>query len=300
MNNDKTNPEFFPLITSIYDIESNVISYIKYKFQNFLLSVNRLFINNSWYNNHFLKYITFILHKKFFPFILSSLLFFKSKISSIKLISEEFLTIHIQNKNKLIIFLLLNSLGTLLIKYIDIFFNFCYGFFFNPSNDKEKINYYGKYTKHLFKNFMNIQNIIIGMNYYKLISPIENKSIFNGFKIPIKLISYGLLIKNIYDVFGHIKNIYKIYCLSKEGYEKKNIKNNEYNNDIIITDEEDNNKENICLLCLNQYRNTSCTPCGHLFCWSCIHLYLIEKNNCPKCKKKIKPQEILFLQNYYI
>ena len=300
MNYDKSSLEPFSLLSSIYDIESNVLIYIRNKFQNFLLSINQLFSNNNWYNNHILKYINFILHKKFFPFIISSIIFIKSKISSFKFISEEFLNINIQNKNKLILFLLLNSFETLLIKYVDIFFKFCYSFFFNKDNNKEKINYYGKCFKHLFKNFRNIQNIILGINYYKEIAPKENKNFFKGSDIPIKLIGYGFLIKNVNHVIDNIKNIYRVYCLTEEKNENNNIKNNENNDEINNIEENDNNKENICLLCLNKYNNTCCTPCGHLFCWSCIHLYLIEKDSCPKCKKKIKPQEILFLQNYYI
>ena len=302
MNNIKSNLELLTLLTSVYDIESNVFTYIRNKFQNFLLSINRLFITNNWYNNHLYKYINFLVDKKFFPFIISSLIFIKSKISYFKFKSEEFLNIHIQNKNKLILFLLINTFEALLIKYIDIFFNFCYSIFNNSDDNKEKMKFYSKCTKHLLKSFRNIRNIIIGMNFYKFIAPEENKNIFKGFEIPIKLIGYGFLAKNIYNIFGEIKNIYKIHILTdeKDKNENKNINNDEDNKKINIKDEENDDKENICLLCLNKYKNTSCTPCGHLFCWSCIHLYLTEKNNCPKCKRKIKPQEILFLRNYYI
>ena len=300
MNNIKSNLELPSILSAIYDIESNSFNYVRIKFQNFLLSINRLFINNNWYNNHILKYINFLAHKKIIPFIISSLIFIKSKISSIKFISEEFLNIHIQNKNKLILFLFINAFETLLIKYIDIFFNFCYSLLYNSDNNKEKMKYYGKCIKYLFKSFRNIQNIIIGINYYKSIAPEENKNIFKGFEIPIKLIGYGFLAKNFYNIFHNIKNIYQIHCLSKENEKNEAFKNDENIKKTNIIEEDDDDKENICLLCLNKLNNTSCTPCGHLFCWSCIHLYLTEKNNCPKCKKKIKPQEILFLRNYYI
>ena len=300
MNNIKSNLELPSILPAIYDIESNSFNYVRIKFQNFLLSINKLFINNNWYNNHILKYINFLAHKKIFAFIISSLIFIKSKISSIKFISEEFLNIHIQNKNNLILFLFINAFETLLIKYIDIFFNFCFSFLYNSDNNKEKIKYYGKCIKYLLKSFRNIQNIIIGINYYKSIAPEENKNIFKGFEIPIKLIGYGFLAKNFYNIFHNIKNIYQIHCLTGENEKNETFKNDENIKNINIIEEDGDDKENICLLCLNKLNNTSCTPCGHLFCWSCIHLYLTEKNNCPKCKKKIKPQEILFLRNYYI
>ena len=300
MNDTKQNLEIFSLLTSIYDIESNTLTYIKNKFQNFLLSINGLFINNNWYNNHILKYINYILSKKVLPLILSCFIFIKSKLTSFKFISEDFLNLNIQNKNKLILFLLLNSFETLIIKYIDTFFSYCYKLFFNSSDSIEKVKYYGKCTKNIFKNFMNIQNIIYGMNYYRSLAPVENKNIFSGFEKPIKFFGYGFIMKNVYNIFNNAKNIYNIYCLTGEK-NGKNKKDKFNNNKIIKEDEEeDDDKENICLLCLNKYSNTCCTPCGHLFCWSCIHLYLIRKDTCPKCKIKIKPQDIIFLQNYDI
>ena len=299
MNNQKTNFELFSLLTSIYDIESNVFTYIRNKLQNFILSINRLFINNNWYNINILKYINHIFSKKFFPFIISSFLFIKSKISSVQFISEDFLNINIQNKNKFFLFLLLNSFEALIIKYIDSFFNFYYGFFFNSHENIEKVKYYGKYCKYIFKNLRNIQNIFLGLDYYKSIAPNENKNIFNRLDKQIKLIGYSFIIKNIYNIFCNFKNIYQINCIKEEKTEKQNI-DEDKNNQITDIIKEDDNNENICLLCLNKYSNVCCAPCGHLFCWSCIHLYLIEKDKCPKCKMKLEPQEILYLQNYYI
>ena len=300
MNVIKPNLELFSLLSSIYDIESNVFIYIRNKFQNFLLSINKLFSSNNWYVNNILKYINFLLSKKLFPFIISSILFIKSKISSVKFISEDFLNINIQNKNKLILFLLINSIETLLIKYVDTFFNYCYGFFYKSLNNNEKIKYYGKCTKHVFKNLRNIQNIFLGMNYYRMITPEENKNIFRGFDTPIKFFGYGFIAKNIFNIYYNVKNIYKIYCLTEDKKELKTDEIKKNNLDENNFDESNDDNENICLLCLNKYKNTCCTPCGHLFCWTCIHLYLTEKDICPKCKSKIKPQEILFLQNYYI
>ena len=150
------------------------------------------------------------------------------------------------------------------------------------------------------KNLRNIQNIFFGMNYYKIIASEENKNIFRGFEAPIKLFGYGFIIKNIFNIYDNIKNIYNIYYLTEDKKENAHIEEDKNNLKINNFEEINDDDDNICLLCLNKYKNTCCTPCGHLFCWNCIHLYLIDKNNCPKCKKKIKPQEILFLQNYYI
>ena len=294
----KTHLSPFSLLTSIFDIETNLLVFMRNKYQNFLLSINRLFMNNIYYNNHFFKLINLIYQKELFAFIISNILFFKSRLSSFKFISEDFLSIHIHKKNRLILFILLNSFEALIIKYIDIFFNFCYRLFYNSHNNNEKMKYFGKCIKNIFKHFRNVQNIIIGTKFYNLISQEKNKQIFNGFEMSFKLIGYGYIINNIYNIFGNIKDIYIIHHLPK--IKKKKINKNHYYNEENIIREENDNKENICLLCLNKYSNTCCTPCGHLFCWTCIYLYLNEKNKCPICLKEIRPQEILLLQNYYI
>ena len=145
------------------------------------------------------------------------------------------------------------------------------------------------------------------MTFYKSFIPKKYICFSDNLDKPIKLIGYGFIIKNAYNIFQNIKNIFTIYNLEENNDENKNKelidnKNTEKDKTLYMVEnndnDEDDNKENICLLCLNKYNQICCTPCGHLFCWSCIHLYLAEKNNCPKCKSSCKPQEILFLRNY--
>ena len=94
-----------------------------------------------------------------------------------------------------------------------------------------------------------------------------------------------------------MKNIAKIYFFGEKS--EKNDKNEIISiNKNTNQNENDDDNNNICILCLNKYNQVCCTPCGHLFCWTCIHLFLTEKNFCPKCKMKCQPQEVLFLQNY--
>ncbi|XP_046406005.1 peroxisome biogenesis factor 10 [Ischnura elegans] len=55
---------------------------------------------------------------------------------------------------------------------------------------------------------------------------------------------------------------------------------------------------NTCKLCLGGRKNTSITPCGHLFCWTCIMKWLQIRKDCPMCKSNLIPSRITFLMNY--
>ncbi|XP_001353650.3 peroxisome biogenesis factor 10 [Drosophila pseudoobscura] len=53
-----------------------------------------------------------------------------------------------------------------------------------------------------------------------------------------------------------------------------------------------------CILCLEPRINCSLTPCGHIFCWSCILEWLEERDECPLCRESLKKSQVIQLQNY--
>ncbi|EDW78691.1 uncharacterized protein Dwil_GK12570 [Drosophila willistoni] len=53
-----------------------------------------------------------------------------------------------------------------------------------------------------------------------------------------------------------------------------------------------------CILCLEARTNCSLTPCGHLFCWSCILDWLEERDECPLCRESLKKSQVIQLQNF--
>ena len=76
-----------------------------------------------------------------------------------------------------------------------------------------------------------------------------------------------------------------------EEQEDRQLESNSSNND--VEDARFN-----CALCLTRRRHTTATPCGHLFCWTCITECCANQGKCPLCRSPITMPSLARVYHY--
>jgi hypothetical protein len=87
-----------------------------------------------------------------------------------------------------------------------------------------------------------------------------------------------------------INLVFVVFKKNETTLPKRNIKILSYNKSNLSN----NNKENICSICLTNFEDkydfvikTNCAPVNHFFCYSCSKKWFNDNNNCPYCRQII-------------
>ena len=138
-------------------------------------------------------------------------------------------------------------------------------------------------------------DVALRINNVRLFSP----NLVNNYKLKALswLMGFRLLLLAIYSGRVIVNEVDKQVCESKinkvSSKESKDENSNNNNNPNIIRK---------CWLCIDQLRDPSCLPCGHIYCWDCILDYCYNDDNlslkCPVCRSAFKKQSIRALHGY--
>uniref|UniRef100_A0A8D8YZ10 RING-type E3 ubiquitin transferase n=1 Tax=Cacopsylla melanoneura TaxID=428564 RepID=A0A8D8YZ10_9HEMI len=102
----------------------------------------------------------------------------------------------------------------------------------------------------------------------------------------------------IFRVVGLIALLTSLLTSTKSILDAMNHSNSDSETDLPLASSTNTNSAEKCTLCLEEFKNISVTPCGHLFCWQCIHICVQSKRVCPVCRDDVQPNRIVMLQNY--
>ena len=126
----------------------------------------------------------------------------------------------------------------------------------------------------------------------------DSLSIQSKLNYTMKILSLCLCIKHLMESYTSLKEIatsirqhrQQLNSLAEEEKEKK-----------IITEDSTSSTIHVrCPLCYElAISNAALVPdCGHVFCWQCIHTWVVENQTCPLCKTSTMQSRIVHLINY--
>ncbi|CAF0977919.1 unnamed protein product [Adineta steineri] len=124
----------------------------------------------------------------------------------------------------------------------------------------------------------------------------ESSSIEFKLNRTMKFLSLCLCIQHIIESYLVLKQIALSITQHRQELDKKTDEENK-----IISEDSISSTDHVrCPLCYEfAISNVALIPeCGHVFCWQCIHTWVIENQTCPLCKTNTMQSRIVYLINY--
>ncbi|KAL5238519.1 hypothetical protein ACI65C_005929 [Semiaphis heraclei] len=134
---------------------------------------------------------------------------------------------------------------------------------------------------------------MFGVNHILLLQSVKNKKRLCKYSFTLKPVvrKYKNKIVTFSFFVDHVKLDNAMATISNESDSpQKNTSNEESDN----IDDQDNVYE--CNICLDSATDAVVSVCGHLFCWPCLHQWLVTRPNCqlcPVCKAGINRDKVL-------
>ncbi|GFQ90941.1 peroxisome biogenesis factor 10 [Trichonephila clavata] len=134
---------------------------------------------------------------------------------------------------------------------------------------------------YLYGNYYNISKRLTGINYLVIRRWLSHPDQQTSYKVLGWIAATQLFLSLAINM----------YAISSKP--SVSVKKKESNSGEVV------NSKNQCSLCFEKRSYSTATPCGHLFCWSCITSWMQNKEECPLCRESFPPSKLILLQNYY-
>lgn len=132
---------------------------------------------------------------------------------------------------------------------------------------------------------------LTGINYVLIRHWLNVKHSIYGYKVLGALSALQLML--VFAAF--IKEAFRTKQVATQTIEKVNRLRDRIQS---TTDQPNSETLPKCILCLEDRHDTCTTPCGHLFCWTCIMEWLDQKEECPVCRDPMKKSDVVYLMNF--
>lgn len=259
-----------------------------------------LLIYSSTNSNLLAKGLMLLLNDNIYPMIASMIFYYRCFYNNVSP-GEGFTGVIVKRKKNLVYYFMVISVQKLIYNTIDSFYQRIKEKML--SQEKTAQLRLLKYIEIVTPSLSTLGELQISyfllskqsyMNIFQKLFHIEiifdKKNTKNSYPSWMKLIGYCSLLRLAFKGINTIRQLYFNYKTDNNEIKAKNKALRLILSKKKITSDK-------CVLCMEKFKDISVTPCGHLFCWKCITQYLENNNECPQCRKRTYPNQVVYIQN---